>query len=282
MSDLKAEAAARRAKILAREKDRLLAAKGEKTFESNPLDSSAVSVDADAVKEDSSPVAKERPLAVRRNRVTPTKPNADENNNISDENKASNDNSLDNSVDDLKIPKKTIDDINAEVAKNTAKFDETVLNNPNALSAKKNEEKKASKPTPAMTTSTFMSLVRLVLIVSIGSTIGYKSAISKETGIKLNYVDQNKANPIYNKLGLPDIDAKSRVQFDNINTFENPMQYSVLGITVIWIISMVLKSPLEKSVHIKTYLTKLIISKFTIYFFINHSLALKIRTVVGF
>lgn len=60
--DIKAAAAARRAKILAREKDRLQAAKGEKAFESMP----STPTDEGA---DSPGPSKERPLAARRNKL---------------------------------------------------------------------------------------------------------------------------------------------------------------------------------------------------------------------
>lgn len=60
-NDIREAAAARRAKILSKDKDRLLAAKGEKVFEATP--STPDAEDAGSIH------AKERPLASRRNKI---------------------------------------------------------------------------------------------------------------------------------------------------------------------------------------------------------------------
>ena len=244
-------AEARRAKILAREKDRLLAAKGEKKFEA---------VSSESVDDSTAALKKERPLAARRNRIAEAA-------------KEKKEEGSEDSPKKIEVPKKTIDEINAEIKANTQKFDADVLAKPKEDSVKKEvvaskEEKKSN----AMATSTMMGVVRLILLLVFGACIGYRSALSpgsRMEKIKLlenpsyrgngNGVDEDGAQQaLFNKIsgdsdsgsisGATDEDSTGVGLVPWILSYgEGLLEGGFFGASIVWSVSSMLKRPLEKS-----------------------------------
>lgn len=214
MSDAKAKAEARRAKILAREGTRLLVAKGEK-------DSLTAPTAADD--EDASPKVRERPLAARRNLVAAAnaEPKADEGGAVdTTENKDVHTVTDVNDTADVadsagataeaigekhvavttttanassatpdKSPTITITsqrtrDIEKEIARNTAKFDENIVkkDEKNVVGTKEEEKAKflkkmALKAAKApLQAHQVMRFIRLLAIIALGMVTGYQSA----------------------------------------------------------------------------------------------------------
>jgi hypothetical protein len=297
MSAIKAQAEARRAKILAREKDRLLAAKGEKPFASSPVPASPVpaspapsaeennvSVEGNedvsggsqvaaspAPSEDLSDVAtpfKDRPLAARRNKIKALQEQLEEQGGGISATSASssddpplilpddlerirNENTEVKNTKEIVIEKKSIDEINAEVARNTQEFDRTLKIEKKPSSSK--DLIKAPKVQPhAMSTDTMMALVRLVLITLVGTFLGYFGGISGQSRIGFSG-DTMEADPevvlLHARLG----DGGTGVRRTLSGVFGSPMQCAVLGIIIIWVVASLIKGPLEKMVSCLIY-----------------------------
>eukprot|EP01035_Chromulina_nebulosa_P020729 gene20729-26873_t len=185
MSDAKAKAEARRAKILARENNRLSAAKGEKeVVEQEQLDDEK---------------QKGRPLAARRNLVKTLKSSNDSSssNNLNEINESSEDKTTkqtdeptdesankesevkkeENGEPKLIITPHSTKLIEKEIAEKTAKFDKNVLDKSDS---KKKAVKKPVNPN-SLITSPFqvvhaMKIIRLLGVIVIGVIMGYRSA----------------------------------------------------------------------------------------------------------
>lgn len=140
------------------------------------------------------------------------------------------------------------------VAKNTAKFDEGVLAAP-----KKTKDKELTtvpvKVPHAMSTSSFMSLFRLVLICVLGSFIGYKSGVSEESMTELlNYNAMKTLDPLHSKLAKPllsDDSVKDKVAETSGWFSGNMLEMAIFGIITIWLLSSMAKAPLEKIIGTK-------------------------------
>jgi len=183
MSDAKAKAEARRAKILARESNRISAAKGEnEVVEQEQFDDEK---------------QKGRPLAARRNLVKSLKSSneSSSSNNLNEINETSEDKKIDESTnessnkvseikkDENEEPKLVITPqstklIEKEIAEKTAKFDKNVLDKSD--SKNKKAVKKPVNPN-SLLSSPFqvvhaMKIIRLLGVIAIGMIMGYRSA----------------------------------------------------------------------------------------------------------
>jgi hypothetical protein len=197
MSDAKAKAEARRAKILAREGTRLLVAKGEKDSLNEPI-----------VDEEASPsVKRERPLAARRNLVAATKVDEAGVEGATEDKTAAT--TTANDTADAPVPapvpvaatataaspatdksaataitSQRTRDIEKEIARNTAKFDENIVKkDEKTVIGTKEEEKvkflkkmalKAAKA--PLQAHQAMRFIRLLAIIVLGMVTGYQSA----------------------------------------------------------------------------------------------------------
>lgn len=275
MSDIKAQAEARRAKILAREKDRLLAAKGEKTFVSSPLPTLPVSSEDASPKKllnenelssandgavpdspapsesqntsiDGDIPLKDRPLAARRNKIKALQDQIEAQGGVassadgsstsddppahlvlpSDLEKTRNEKSEVKIAKEIVIEKKSIDEINAAVAQSTEEFDRTIRS-PDKKSIAKKELVTSKNQPHVMQTETMMALVRLVLVVLVGTFLGYFGAL----------VGNKK------KLDATVTPSEGRTWS---GIFGSPMECAILGIIVIWVFASLIKRPLEK------------------------------------
>mmetsp|Transcript_28287 Transcript_28287/g.27124 ORF Transcript_28287/g.27124 Transcript_28287/m.27124 type:complete len:343 (+) Transcript_28287:64-1092(+) len=173
ISDIRAKAEARRAKTLARERDRLKAAKGEKT---DAVSDNAVTA-ADG--EDAAP-KNERPLAARRNLVK--KADDLEATTSSKSNKEPDDSDPPvESISEkkLNLTSQTTKDIEKEIAKNTASYEEKQKSEivPPVVSTvvKKKTVKLVNVPLQPFQV---MRFIRVLAIVALGVITGYRSAIS--------------------------------------------------------------------------------------------------------
>lgn len=224
MSDARAKAEARRAKILARENKKVSAISTDEGDE--------ISVSTEASK------PKERPLASRRNLVNKTissKDNEDihESNNNNDnkeensvekedsvekiveevkETKSSELESIKDKIDDksslkpeIKYVKKTLKEIEKEVAENTAKFDANVLKKEND---KEKEKKKIVKKKVEIRDNfqpaAIKRLIRLVFIIIVAYFTAYRTYTSLSSSAANNFISNNTdefsqtASPIIN------------------------------------------------------------------------------------
>lgn len=251
MSDAKAAAEARRAKILAREKDRLLAAKGEKKFEA---------VSPESLDESSASLKKERPLAARRNKIAQAAAAVQ---------KDKEDVDSENTPVKIEVPKKSIDEINQEIQENTKKFDADMLAKPKEEPLKDEIVKKEEKKVNVMPTSTMMGVVRLLLLLVFGACIGYRSAISPGSRLEKINLLQNPSTRLINKdedlvqqalmnkisgtNGDESIPRAGNGESDGVGFLpwilaylEGLLEGGFYGASFVWTVSNMLKKPLEK------------------------------------
>jgi hypothetical protein len=206
MSDAKAKAEARRAKILAREGTRLLVAKGEKDSINEPVGGDGEDVAA--------PKVRERPLAARRNLVAAVggaEPKSDESGKDEKDGTAepataaetatsaattttapssSGAASSSSATSSDKGPAMTLTsqrtrEIEQEIARNTAKFDENVVKKDGNKEVEKSKEEEKAKVLKKIAMKAakaplqahqVMRFIRVLVIVLLAAVTGYRSA----------------------------------------------------------------------------------------------------------
>lgn len=134
------------------------------------------------------------------------------------------------------------------MARNTAIFDQNVSVTPKKPKAGNGATN--AKLSAPVSTAGFMAVVRLLLIVIIGSIIGYTTGISQETH-----------NVLMKELSARSEDSSRRQLEQFTKTDEevastssgifqgNPMEMALFGIVTIWLLSSMLKSPLQMMVR---------------------------------
>ena len=235
---------------MAREKDRLLAAKGEKNFEA---------VSPESLDESSASLKKERPLAARRNKIAQAAAAVQ---------KDKEDVDSENTPVKIEVPKKSIDEINQEIQENTKKFDADMLAKPKD-EALKDEIVKKEKKVYVMPTSTMMGVVRLLLLIVFGAFIGYRSAISPGSRLeKINLlqipstrlknkhedsVQQALIDKISRTNGEESIPSAGNGESNGVGFLkwilaylEGLLEGGFYGASIVWTVSNLLKKPLEK------------------------------------
>ena len=241
MSDVKAAAAARRAKILAKEKDRLLAAKGEGKFESDtPTDAAEAAL------------KKERPLAARQRKIASMAST-----------KATLDPDATSAITGGEKPmespkKKTIEEINADVMKNTATFDATYKKEDKDVPVAKKVQEKVKAVMP---TSTLMSLVRLTLLSLLGAFVGYRSALSEESKHEMYLMKTNSKEVDSVAIETKKMLGRISGTEDNLIRYNGNdyafsavglLEFGLCGTIIVWFLAYLLKGPLEKAIGTKS------------------------------
>ena len=233
---------------MARGKDRLLAAKGEKKFEA---------VSSETLDEPLAELKKERPLAARRNKIAQAAASIE----------TTNDDNSSDTPKKIEVPKKTIDEINQEIEENTKKFDADMLAKPKEEPLQSEiVKKKEGRRENVMATGTMMGVVRLLLLLVVGACIGYRSAVSPGSRVErinllqnpisqLNTDDESLAqqallNKISGSTSSSDTGASDGTGVGLVPWIlgygEGLLEGGFYGASIIWTVSGMLKSPLEK------------------------------------